>query len=65
MTHQTGDIFGALARRLTGQVLHFRSVVLAVLGLGAPQSATQRAGLVRDSFGLHKMLVVATESGKV
>lgn len=42
-----------------------RNLVLAVLGMGAPQSATQRAGLVRDSFGLHKMLVVATESGKV
>lgn len=60
-----GDIFGALARRLTGQVWHLRSVLLAVLGLGGPQSATQRAGLERDSFGLHKMLVVATESGKV
>lgn len=64
-TTTLGDIFGALARRLTGQVLHFRNVILAVLGVGAPQSATQRAGLVRDSFGLHKMLVVATESGKL
>lgn len=44
---------------------HLRNTVLAVLGMGASPSATQRAGLVRDAFGLHKMLVVLTASGKL
>lgn len=36
-----------------------------VLGLGAPPSFSQKAGLVRDDFGLHKMMVILTESGKM
>lgn len=35
------------------------------MGLGPPLSATQKAGLVRDAFGLHKLIVVVTTSGKV
>lgn len=35
------------------------------MGLGAPPSASQKAGLVRDAFGLHKMIVAVTASGKV
>lgn len=42
-----------------------KSVFLHVIGLGAPPTDTQKAGLVRDSFGLHKMLVVLTKSGKI
>lgn len=60
-----GDVIGALGRRLAGQVTHLRNTVLAVLGLGALPSATQQAGLVRDAFGLHKMLVILTASGKL
>jgi len=39
--------------------------VLTILGLGEPPSAGQRAGLVRDEFGLHKMVVVVSSAGKV
>lgn len=39
--------------------------VLHVLGLGPPPSFSQKAGLVRDEFGLHKMMVIVTESGKM
>lgn len=35
------------------------------MGLGAPPSYSQRAGLVRDDFGLHKMMVIMTKSGKL
>lgn len=42
-----------------------KNVVLQVLGFGAPPSFSQKAGLVRDDFGLHKMMVILTKSGKL
>lgn len=42
-----------------------KNIVLHVLGLGPPPSFSQRAGLVRDDFGLHKMMVILTQSGKL
>lgn len=51
--------------RLASQALQFKSILLTVLGFGAPPSADQRAGLVRDEFSLHKMIVAATAAGKV
>lgn len=42
-----------------------KNVVLHVLGLGPPPSFSQKAGLVRDDFGLHKMMVILTQSGKL
>lgn len=51
--------------RLASQILQLRSLVLTILGLGEPPSAGQRAGLVRDEFGLHKMVVVVSSAGKV
>lgn len=42
-----------------------KNIVLHILGLGPPPSFSQRAGLVRDDFGLHKMMVILTESGKM
>jgi ER membrane protein complex subunit 1 len=42
-----------------------KNIVLHVLGLGPPPSFSERAGLVRDDFGLHKMMVILTESGKL
>lgn len=60
-----GDVFGALVRRISSQISHIRNVLLTVFGFGAPPSASQKAGLIRDAFGLHKMIVVVTESGKV
>lgn len=60
-----GDVFGALQRRITSQISHVKNLVLHVLGLGPAPSKAQKAGLVRDDFGLHKMLVVVTSTGKV
>lgn len=59
------DIASAFIHRISSQMLHFKSLFLHVVGLGPKPSATQKAGLVRDAFGLHKMLVILTKSGKV
>lgn len=42
-----------------------KNILLHVIGLGAPPSESEKYGLVRDDFGLHKMIVVLTESGKI
>ncbi|KAL5290766.1 EMC1 family protein [Megaselia abdita] len=60
-----GDLFGAFSRRVVSQIHLVRSIFLHVLGLGPAPTATQKAGLIRDAFGLHKMLVVLTQTGKV
>lgn len=65
MKNKPGDIAGAFIRRITGQNVLAKNLLLHVLGFGATQTDTQRAGLVRDSFGLHKMLVVLTRAGKI
>ncbi|XP_019562348.3 ER membrane protein complex subunit 1 isoform X2 [Aedes albopictus] len=65
LNNKNGDVFGALQRRITSQISHVKNLVLHVLGLGPAPSKAQKAGLVRDDFGLHKMLVVVTSSGKV
>ncbi|XP_054745972.1 ER membrane protein complex subunit 1 isoform X1 [Anastrepha obliqua] len=59
------DITGALLRRIATQAMQMKSIFLHVIGLGQPPSDSQKAGLVRDSFGLHKMMVVLTRSGKI
>ncbi|XP_053680149.1 ER membrane protein complex subunit 1 [Anopheles nili] len=59
------DVFGGFQRRLTAQVTHVKNLILHILGVGPAPSKAQRAGLVRDDFGLHKMLVVVTSTGKV
>ncbi|KPU79929.1 uncharacterized protein Dana_GF16847, isoform B [Drosophila ananassae] len=65
MKGKAGDIASAFLRRITTQAVQIRSLFLHVIGLGPPPTATQRAGLVRDSFGLHKMLVLLTQAGKI
>lgn len=65
MKNKPGDIAGAFIRRITGQSTLAKNLLLHVLGFGATQTDTQKAGLVRDSFGLHKMLVVLTRAGKI
>lgn len=52
-------------RRLHSQYGTVKNIVLHLLGLGPPPSFSQRAGLVRDDFGLHKMMVILTKSGKL
>jgi hypothetical protein len=42
-----------------------KNIFLHVIGLGAPPSESEKYGLVRDDFGLHKMIVIVTESGKI
>lgn len=59
------DIGGAFVNRLISQSQHLKSFLCHLLGLGPKPSDTERAGLVRDAFGLHKMLVVLTKSGKI
>lgn len=63
--HKETGFLGMFAHRLISQTLQLRLLLLSVLGLGDPPSAGQRAGLVRDEFGLHKMIVVATKIGKL
>lgn len=65
LNNKNGDVFGAMQRRISNQIAHAKNLVLHVLGLGPAPSKAQRAGLVRDDFGLHKMLVVVTASGKI
>lgn len=51
-------------RRLTAQMNQVRSLFQTTFDINLPQS-NQRADLVRDKFGLHKMIVVVTSAGKV
>ncbi|XP_055680073.1 ER membrane protein complex subunit 1 isoform X2 [Lutzomyia longipalpis] len=60
-----GDFFGAIARRLTSQVYQIKSIFLTVMGLGSLSTSSNVDILVRDSFGLHKVIVILTASGKL
>lgn len=51
-------------RRISSQVHQAKSLIQSLLGI-EPQQSSQRADLVRDKFGLHKMIVAVTSSGKV
>ncbi|XP_057338794.1 ER membrane protein complex subunit 1 isoform X3 [Microplitis mediator] len=58
------DIVGMFLRRLTAQMNQVRSLFQTTFDINLPQS-NQRADLVRDKFGLHKMIVVVTSAGKL
>ncbi|XP_058792034.1 ER membrane protein complex subunit 1 isoform X2 [Phymastichus coffea] len=58
------DIFGMLIRRLSSQANQIKVFMQGALGF-EPQQSNQRADLVRDKFGLHKMIVAVTSSGKL
>ncbi|KAG8036512.1 hypothetical protein G9C98_003834 [Cotesia typhae] len=58
------DVIGMFTRRLTAQMNQVRSLFQTTFDINLPQS-TQRADLVRDKFGLHKMIVVVTSAGKL
>ncbi|XP_011504565.1 PREDICTED: ER membrane protein complex subunit 1 [Ceratosolen solmsi marchali] len=60
----TWDVFGMLVRRLSSQANQVKAFIQAALGL-EPQQSNQRADLVRDKFGLHKMIVAVTSAGKI
>lgn len=60
----TGDVIGMFVRRISAQANQVKILLQTVFGV-IPQLSSQRADLVRDQFGLHKMIVVATSAGKV
>lgn len=53
-----------MTRRITAQMNQAKSMFQAAFDMN-PQPSNQRADLVRDRFGLHKMIVVVTTAGKV
>lgn len=53
-----------MTRRVSAQFNQLRSFLQTSFG-SAPQASNLRADLVRDKFGLHKMIVVVTSVGKL
>ena len=53
-----------MIRRVSAQANQTKTSLQTLLGV-IPQLSNQRADLVRDKFGLHKMIVVVTSAGKV
>jgi len=61
-----GGSVGMLLRRVSSQLQQLQMFLATVLGLRESQSTVNgRADLVRDDFGLHKMIVAVTSVGKV
>ncbi|XP_033226104.1 ER membrane protein complex subunit 1 isoform X2 [Belonocnema kinseyi] len=58
------NVIDMMLRRITSQANQLKTFLQSVLGLDTPQS-NQRADLVRDKFGLHKMIVAVTSCGKI
>ncbi|XP_063985411.1 ER membrane protein complex subunit 1 isoform X2 [Diachasmimorpha longicaudata] len=58
------DVVGMMTRRVTAQFNQLKSFLQSSFGV-TPQASSQRADLVRDKFGLHKMIVVVTSAGKL
>ncbi|XP_071439248.1 ER membrane protein complex subunit 1 isoform X2 [Hetaerina americana] len=56
---------GMLWRRLSSQALQVRALVMKVLGVEDPVTGGPRTGPVRDGFGLHRMIVAASATGKL
>jgi ER membrane protein complex subunit 1 len=53
-------------RRFSSQLLQVKVVAQSVLGLVQPSStSSSKNSLVRDAFGLHKMIVAVTSAGKI
>lgn len=61
-------------RRIASQLLQLQTLFMTVFGLRDPQlggltdsqfGVNGRADMVRDDFGLHKMIVAVTSVGKV
>lgn len=72
--YSTGNILDGLMRRTSSQFLQLKSVFLAVMGVsesgGSEKTGRSEGGkaknqLIRDAFGLHKIMVVVTESGNL
>lgn len=51
-------------RRVSSQFKQAKAFFHSILNF-TPQQSNQRTDLVRDKFGLHKMIVAVTSPGKV
>ncbi|XP_012231716.1 ER membrane protein complex subunit 1 isoform X2 [Linepithema humile] len=58
------DVLSMFLRRITSQINQARAFFQTILDL-VPQQSNQRIDLVRDKFGLHKMIVAVTSAGKL
>nr|CAD7196530.1 unnamed protein product [Timema douglasi] len=61
--HPYTGILGMFVHRISSQIIQLRSSLMTLLG--DRMSEGQSSGLVRDEFGLHKIIVAATASGKL
>lgn len=59
--------FSMFVRRLFSQLQQLRTLFATVLGMIESPSETTgtKSNLVRDQFGLHKIIVTVTSAGKV
>jgi len=59
--------FSMFVRRLFSQLQQLRTLFKTVLGIIETPSETTgtKSNLVRDQFGLHKIIVAVTSAGKV
>lgn len=66
-----GNILDGLIRRTSSQFLQLKSIVLTVLGVSEPgsdksgKSEGKKNQLIRDAFGLHKIILAVTKSGNI
>ncbi|XP_054002778.1 ER membrane protein complex subunit 1 isoform X1 [Hylaeus anthracinus] len=58
------DVLSMIFRRVSSQFKQAKAFAQSVLSL-APEQSSQRTDLVRDKFGLHKMIVLVTSAGKL
>lgn len=56
---------GMFFRRLVSQSMQLQNLFLTVAGLRGASSLRDKEGLIRDDFGLHKLIVVVTAAGKI
>ncbi|XP_076226646.1 ER membrane protein complex subunit 1 isoform X2 [Nomia melanderi] len=58
------DVLSMMIRRVSSQFKQAKAFFQSILSI-TPQPSNQRTDLVRDKFGLHKMIVLVTSTGKL
>lgn len=58
------DVLSMMVRRVGSQLKQAKTFLQSMLSF-TPQQSNQRMDLVRDKFGLHKMIVLVTSAGKL
>ncbi|XP_043801911.1 ER membrane protein complex subunit 1 isoform X1 [Apis laboriosa] len=58
------DVLSMMFRRISSQFKQAKTFFQSILNF-TPQQSNQRSDLVRDKFGLHKMIVLVTSAGKL